>query len=85
VYYVNKCVKKMPNLTLSVPERLKQDMSEFKVINWSEVAREAFEKKIAQLKILEEFAKESELTKEDALRIGRKINNSISKRAKRCK
>ena len=76
----------MPNLTLSLPEELKLEMSEFKIINWSEVAREAFEKKIVQLRVLESFSKDSELTQEDALRLGRKVNEALSKRfSKRCK
>lgn len=70
----------MPNLTIAIPEELKKELSEFKVINWSEVAREAFEKKVIQLRILESFSKESEFTQEDALRLGRKVNEAMSKR-----
>ena len=70
----------MPNLTIAIPEELKKKLSEFKVMNWSEVAREAFEKKIVQLKILESFSKDSELTQEDALRLGKKVNEALSKR-----
>lgn len=76
----------MPNLTIAISEELKKELSEFRVMNWSEVAREAFEKKIVQLRILESFSKDSELTQEDALRLGRKINETLSKRfSKRCK
>jgi len=71
---------KMPNLTIAISEELKKELSGFKVMNWSEVAREAFEKKIVQLKILESFSKDSELTQEDALRLGRKVNEALSKR-----
>ena len=70
----------MPNLTIAIPEELRKKLSEFKVMNWSEVAREAFEKKIIQLRILESFSKDSELTQEDALRLGRKVNEALSKR-----
>ena len=76
----------MPNLTISISEELRKKLSEFKIINWSEVAREAFEKKIIQLRVLESFAKDSELTQEDALRLGKKVNEAISKRlSKECK
>ena len=76
----------MPNLTIAIPENLRKELSEFKVMNWSEVAREAFEKKIIQLRILESFSKDSELTQEDALKLGRKVNEALSKRvSKRCK
>ena len=70
----------MPNLTIAIPEELRKELSEFKVINWSEVAREAFEKKLIQLKILESFSKNSEFTQEDALRLGKKVNEALSKR-----
>lgn len=78
----------MVNITLAIPEELKLEMEEFKIMNWSEVARKAIKSKIEQLKILESFSKDSELTKEDALELGRKMNEAMSKRynsPKRCK
>ena len=70
----------MPNLTIAIPEELRKKLSEFKVMNWSKVAREALEKKIIQLRILESFSKDSALTQEDALRLGKKVNEALSKR-----
>ena len=70
----------MVNVTLSVPVELKRKMDEFRIINWSEVAREAFAQKIADLEFLREFKSESELTPEDALRLGSKVNRSLAKR-----
>ena len=70
----------MANLTIAISDELRKELSEFKVMNWSEVAREAFEKKIVQLRILESFSTDSELTQEDALRLGRKVNEALSKR-----
>ena len=70
----------MVNITLSVPEELKNKMERFRIINWSEVAREAFVEKMKQLEILESFSKQSELTEEDALRLGRKVNKELAKR-----
>jgi hypothetical protein len=72
----------MSNITVSVPDELKQEMESFRIINWSEVARESFVKKIQQLKILESFTKESELTQADALRLGRQVNEALAKRYK---
>lgn len=70
----------MVNVTLAVPEELKKEMEKFKIINWSEVAREAIVKKILQLKILQSFSKDSELTEEDALRLGKEVNKALAKR-----
>jgi len=78
----------MVNITLSIPEELKLEMEEFKIMNWSEVARRAIKSKIEQLKVLESFTKESELTEQDALRLGKKVNEALSKKynsSKRCK
>jgi len=69
----------MVNVTLSVPMELKHKMDEFK-INWSGVAREAFMQKIADLEFLREFKSRSELTEEDAMRLGSKVNESLARR-----
>ncbi len=68
------------NVTLAVPKDLKQDMDEFPVINWSEVAREAFREKLGELKLLKEITSKSKLTEKDALELGRKINAAIAKK-----
>jgi len=70
----------MVNVTLSVPEEMKRKMEEFRIINWSEVAREAFMQKIADLEFLREFKSKSSLTEEDALRLGRKVNKALVKK-----
>ena len=70
----------MVNITLSVPEELKEEMDQFKEINWSAVFRELIKKRILLLKQIKEFTRESELTEEDALRIGREINKALHKK-----
>ncbi len=73
----------MPTITLSVPEQLKKDMDSFKEVNWSEVTRELIRGKIERLKLLkkmDEMLKDSKLTDEDALRLGREVNKSARKR-----
>jgi hypothetical protein len=70
-------------MTLSVPKELKTLMDQFPEINWSEVARKAFREKVEDLKFLKEFTSKSELTEEDALELGRKVNRALSKRYRR--
>ncbi|MBN2127588.1 MAG: hypothetical protein JW703_04330 [Candidatus Diapherotrites archaeon] len=70
----------MGTMTLAIPNDLKQEMNVFPVINWSEVAREAFKEKIEELKILKEITFKSKLTEKDALELGKKINASIAKK-----
>ena len=70
----------MVNMTLAVPKELKQEMDDFPEINWSEVARAAFKRKIDALRIIKEFTSESELTEEDAIELGRKVNKALRER-----
>jgi len=70
----------MVSITLSVPEELKKDMDAFAEINWSAVAREAIKSKIELLKKFKAFTKQSTLTEEDALVLGRKVNKALAQR-----
>lgn len=70
----------MVNITLSVPEKLKKEMDSFAEINWSAVAREAFREKIADLEFLKKFKEKSELSEEEALRLGKELNKKLAKR-----
>lgn len=77
----------MPTITLSVPEDLKQEMDEFKEMNWSEVARSAIRERVAQLAILKAITSKSKLTEKEAekfaIELGRKVNKSMHERFKK--
>lgn len=70
----------MVSITLSVPQDLKHEMDNFQEINWSAVARQAIMKKIMLLKQIREFTKDSTFTEEDAIRLGREVNQKLAKR-----
>ncbi len=70
----------MVNLTLAIPEDLKKEMEKFPEINWSVIAREAIRKRLLLLKEIREFTKDSTLTEEEAIRLGRKVNKAVAKR-----
>ena len=76
----------MVTMTLSVPTELRHKMETFREINWSEVARQAFNQKISDLEFLREFKSKSKFTEEDALNLGaqlsRKLAQKHSKRGK---
>jgi len=72
----------MVNLTLSIPNELKEAMENFPEINWSEVARDSIKKKIAQLNFLKGFRIDSEISPEDALKLGREISEQLIKHYK---
>jgi hypothetical protein len=73
----------MVTLTLAIPEELKQKMDSFSEINWSAVAREAITQKISDLEFLRKFKSQSMMTEADALKLGKKANEKLSKRYNR--
>jgi hypothetical protein len=73
----------MANITLSIPEDLKKEMEKFPEINWSEVARDSIKKKIAQLSFLKGFRMDSDITIDEALKLGQEVNQLLVKRYKR--
>jgi len=75
----------MVSITLSVPEELKKEMDCFPDMNWSAVAREAIKKRIMMLEKFKAFTKDSELTEEDALRLGKEVSEKVMRRHKAAK
>jgi len=69
----------MATMTLAVPDELKEEMDKMKIINWSAVAREAFQEKIQKLRLLESLTKNSKLTEEDVEELSAKIKRGIAK------
>ncbi len=72
----------MANLTLSIPNDLKEMMDKFPEINWSEVARDSIKKKIAQLNFLKGFRIDSEISPESALNLGKEMSELLLKHYK---
>lgn len=70
----------MVSVTLSVPEDLKAEMDEHPEINWSAVARQSIEEKLAELRFLEAFKAESDLTEAEALELGRELKAQMAER-----
>ena len=70
----------MPNITLSVPKELKDEMNTFPEMNWSEIARQAIAKRIKLLKEMDKILSKSKLTQSDAIDLGRELNRKLAKR-----
>ena len=75
----------MVNVTLSLPAELKQKMDSFEEINWSAVAREAFDEKIKDMELIKKFKSKSTLTEEDAMRLGKEVSKALSDRLRAMK
>lgn len=70
----------MATLSVSVPEDMKDKMECMEEINWSAVARKAFEEKIKELEFMRSIANKSKLSVKDVKEISDKINRNVSKR-----
>jgi|TARA_Y100000310_G_scaffold345315_2_gene463695 hypothetical protein len=70
----------MGNVSVSIPDDLKQKINGLDEVNWSAVAREAFEEKVKQIELLRKIAKKSKLTERDAKQISDKISKSMTKK-----
>jgi len=67
-------------MTLSVPEELYKEMMAHSELKWSDVARQAFEKKVRELHWMDEVLKNSQVTEEDAEKIGHDVKAKMRKR-----
>ena len=72
----------MGTLSVSVPDELKEKMTRMEEVNWSAVARKAFEEKLEQVEFMRNIGNKSKLSKKDVEEISNKINRSVSKRFK---
>lgn len=70
----------MGTISVSVEEGMKGRMAELEEINWSAVARKAFEDKLKEVEILKRLASKSKLTAKDANEISKNINESMAKK-----
>ena len=73
----------MPNMTLSIPKELHKKMKRHTELKWSDIARQAFEKKLDEIEFMERILQQSELDESDAEKIGHKIKSKMSKRFQR--
>ncbi|MBI2666146.1 hypothetical protein HYX13_00890 [Candidatus Woesearchaeota archaeon] len=71
----------MATLAITIPEDLKRNVEQFKIIDWSAVAREAIRQRVTELRILKAISAKSKLTEEEALefslKLGKKVNTGI--------
>ena len=72
----------MVTMTLAVPSELRHKMESFPEMNWSEVARQAFNQKISDLEFLRKFKSKSTFTEEDALKLGAEVSKKAAARHK---
>jgi hypothetical protein len=67
-------------MTLAIPDGLSIRMKKFPEIRWSEIARQAIEKRISDLELMNRIASKSKLTQKDVEEIGKSIKASAAKK-----
>ena len=73
----------MANITFALEDELKSKVEKLSWINWSEIAKQEalkFDEKSRLFEELEELTKESTLTDEDCLRLGKLVKERFSKK-----
>ena len=73
----------MASVMATLDEPLKREIEHFSWVNWSEVAREAFLKKLKRdeaFKRFDEILKNSEMTDELAFKLGDELKKRVAKR-----
>ncbi len=70
----------MRKITLSIPEDLHKELAAHSEIKWSDIARQAFEKKVKELHWMDKVLQKSTFTAKDAEKIGHKIKAEMAKR-----
>lgn len=73
----------MGNMTLSIPEELHKKMKRHTELKWSDIARQAFERKLKETGLIESLLSRSNMTEEDAERIGHDIKAKVRQRLDR--
>ena len=72
----------MPNMTLAIPEDLKEKMDQHREINWSEVARQAIREKMILLEHMDQMLSKSQLRAADIEQAAYKIKKKVFKKYK---
>jgi uncharacterized protein YdeI (YjbR/CyaY-like superfamily) len=70
----------MVNFTVAIPDELKKKLDRHPEMNWSEVARQAWREKAAQLEFLNRITAKSKATEKDVEELSAMIKHGVAKR-----
>lgn len=68
----------MPNVTVSMPEDLRDEMRRHEEVNWSAVMRNAVQAHLRKLAIADAIAEKSQLTEEDIEELDALVKQGIA-------
>ena len=69
----------MVNITLAIPEDLKEEIQKHKEVNWSAVTRKAMEDHLRKLHLAEAIASKSKMTEKDVQELDRLVKKGIAR------
>ena len=70
----------MPTMTLAIPKEMKTQMDLVPEMNWSEIARQSFQKKLEEWQLFQSLVKDSQLTPKSLQQLSAKVNKGLSHR-----
>ena len=70
----------MTEVVVRIPADLEHRMKELPEVDWSSVARVLIRGEVSRLVLLKSIVSKSKLTEEDALELGKKVNEGLAKR-----
>lgn len=70
----------MPNVTVAMPEDLKQEMSRHDEVNWSAVMRKAVQEHLRRIAIADAIAQRSKFSEQDLQDLDKLVKKGIAKR-----
>ena len=70
----------MANLTLAIPEDLREEIKLHREVNWSEIDRKAMTEHLRKMHIANAIAQKSKLTQKDIEEIDTLVKKGVAKR-----
>ncbi|MDO8661123.1 MAG: hypothetical protein Q7K43_04490 [Candidatus Woesearchaeota archaeon] len=70
----------MTNMTLALPDELSQKMKQHTDIRWTEIARQAIEKRLHDLDLMNRLAAKSRLTSKDVEELSETLKKNAARR-----
>ncbi len=70
----------MPEIVVSIPEELNQEMKEFPEVNWSFTVNRLIKEEFDRLVHLKKIVSKSELAESDVKELSAKVSQSLAKR-----
>lgn len=69
----------MANVCVSVSDEMKKKIEKFETVNWSAVARRAFEIELSKLELMDKLVSKSKVSEKEIELLSRRIKSGMAK------